>query len=311
MKKIKTIIIILFILGLAGLATLLGLDYYVRSSTSDFILDLEASSTLEDVDYILILGAGLNSDGTPSPMLKERLDAGIELYKEGVSDKILVSGDHLEADHDEVNSMKNYMTKEGIPSDAIYMDHAGISTYDSFYRAKEMFSAHSVIAVTQKYHLYRSIYIGKSLGLAVHGYDATRKTYSGQLYRDAREILARVKDFVKCLAKPTSSYLGEAIPVSAGGNATNDREYLIIEGTDSSEIYLSDANCLERIKTILADCDFIDKRSNRADYTFQFQSGEKYTIEIDDDKIYIATEEWKATLNEEDTSFFQLILGLD
>ena len=102
------------------------------------------------------------------------------------------------------------------------MDHAGFSTYETMYRAKEVFKAHRVVIVTQEYHLYRALYIAKKLGLEAVGVSSDLETYRGQLKRDVREVLACSKDFMTCIFTPKPKYLGEAIPVSGDGNLTND-----------------------------------------------------------------------------------------
>jgi vancomycin permeability regulator SanA len=102
------------------------------------------------------------------------------------------------------------------------MDHAGFSTYESMYRAKEIFQAKKVIIVTQQYHLYRAIYIAESLGLEAYGVAADYRSYYGQTKRDIREVLARVKDFGTSILKPKPTYLGDAIPIWGDGNQTND-----------------------------------------------------------------------------------------
>jgi vancomycin permeability regulator SanA len=148
---------------------------------------------------------------------------GIALYELGASDRLLMSGDNTKKDYDEVNTMKQYAIDHGIPSEYIFMDHAGISTYDSIYRAKEIFQAGKIIIVTQEYHLYRALYISDSLGIEAYGVAADPVLYAGQELREMREIMARAKDFVKCIVKPPASILGEVIPVSGDGNVTNDR----------------------------------------------------------------------------------------
>ena len=102
------------------------------------------------------------------------------------------------------------------------MDHAGFSTYESIYRAKEIFNVKKIIIVTQKYHLYRALYIANQLGIEAYGVGSDPRQYVGATYREAREILARDKDFVKCIFKPKPTYLGETIPVSGNGDITND-----------------------------------------------------------------------------------------
>lgn len=155
-------------------------------------------------------------------MLKDRLDKGIELYKNNVSGKLLMSGDHVSEGHDEVNVMKKYAINNNINSTDVFMDHAGISTYDSIYRLKEIFGVKKVVIVTQKYHLYRAIFIARSLGIEAYGVSAEDIHYNGQALREVREILARDKDFVKSLLKVKSKYSGETVLVSGDGNVTND-----------------------------------------------------------------------------------------
>ncbi len=171
----------------------------------------------------LVLGCGVRPDGTPSNMLSDRLLTGIKLYKDGKVKKLIMSGDHGRKNYDEVNVMKQFAVSSGVPSEDIFMDHAGFCTYDSVCRAKEIFMADSIIIVSQKYHLYRSLYIADMLGVPAHGVSADLNRYPGQAVRSAREVLARVKDFFTGIIKPNPKYLGEAIPVSGNGDITNDK----------------------------------------------------------------------------------------
>lgn len=174
-------------------------------------------------DCILVLGAGLKADGTPSFMLQDRLDTAIALYHAGVSDRLLMSGDHGQYDYDEVNAMKQYAMASGIPSEAIFMDHAGFSTYESAYRANAIFQVKSAVVITQKYHLYRALHDIAAFGIEAFGVCAKDVSYKGQWVRDARESLARTKDVLWCIVKPSPTYLGEQIPISGSGDATNDK----------------------------------------------------------------------------------------
>ena len=224
MTGMEILPIILYVLGIILLVVLivLGINLYVKQSTKNQIIVNEEYSNLEDIDCILVLGAGIWGN-RPSHMLEDRLLQGIELYKNGIAPKIIMSGDHGRVEYDEVNVMKDFAIGEGIPSEDIFMDHAGFSSYESIYRAKEIFEAKKVVIVTQKYHLYRVLYIANSLGLEAYGVGADPRQYVGATYRELREILARNKDFVKCIFKPEPTYLGETIPVSGSGDVTNDR----------------------------------------------------------------------------------------
>lgn len=199
----------------------LGINLYVKASTNKQILGENDYTKLSDIDCIIILGAGVWGD-KPSPILEDRLLEGIKLYQNNVSDKIIMSGDHGRECYDEVNIMKNYAIEKGIPSENIFMDHAGFSTYESIYRARDIFKAKKIVIVTQKYHLYRALYAANCLGLEAYGVGADPRQYSGATFRELREILARDKDFIKCIFKPKPTYLGDTIPVSGNGDVTND-----------------------------------------------------------------------------------------
>lgn len=216
MKKIVVIIICtLFVLCLIPLS----INFYVVGSTKKQI-----NTTIKDeVDCILVLGAGIWGD-KPSPMLQDRLDTAIKLYKDGVSNKIIMTGDHGTKEYDEVNIMKDYAINQGIPSEDIFMDHAGFSTYESIYRARDIFKVKKMVIVTQEYHLYRALYIANSLGVKSYGVNSDPRKYAGQMYRELREILARNKDFIYGIVKPKPTYLGKEIPVSGNGDITNDKK---------------------------------------------------------------------------------------
>lgn len=220
MKKIFKILIVIAIISII---LVLSINFYVVGITKNKMIKDNDYSLLKNVDCILILGAGIWGD-KPSPMLQDRLDEGIKLYKEGIASKIIMSGDHGREEYDEVNIMKEYAIEQGVPSEDIFMDHAGFSTYESIYRAKEIFDADNIVIVTQEYHLYRALYIADKLNINAYGVNSDPRKYSGQTFRELREILARNKDFINCIIKPEPTYLGESIPVSGDGDITNDKQ---------------------------------------------------------------------------------------
>lgn len=204
----------------------MGINFFVILNSKNNIVTEKEAKKLKDVDCILVLGAGVRG-AKPSPMLEDRLLQGISLYEQKVAGKIIMSGDHGKEEYDEVNVMKNFAIERGIKSEDIFMDHTGFSSYDSVYRAKEIFQAKKVVIVTQKYHLYRAIYIAKQLGMEAYGVASNPREYAGQFFREIREIIARDKDVVKCLLKPKPTYLGDTIPVSGNGDTTNDKDSMI------------------------------------------------------------------------------------
>jgi vancomycin permeability regulator SanA len=221
-KNCIKVIVILLCLALIGAAAVLGINLYVKNSYAERIISSEEAADLKGIDCILVLGCQVKDDGSPSDMLKDRLRRSIEVYNLGAAPKILMSGDHGQEDYDEVGTMKKYAVDAGLASEDIFMDHAGFSTYESVYRAKEIFGADRIIIITQKYHLYRALYIAGKLGIEAYGVPSDYYIYAGQSYREVREILARCKDFVTTILKPEPKYMGEAIPISGNGDVTND-----------------------------------------------------------------------------------------
>ena len=200
---------------------LFSVDISVRVASFGDIYTVEDIEASEPYDCILVLGAGVKEDA-PSDVLRDRLDTAIELYKKGVAPKLIMSGDHGRVDYDEVNVMKSYAIDKGVPSEDIFMDHAGFSTYESMYRAREIFGAKRVVVVSQKYHLYRALYIGRSFGMDVCGVNADLREYNNEFSLEAREFAARFKDFFYCIFKPEPTYLGEPIALTGSGDLTND-----------------------------------------------------------------------------------------
>ena len=229
-KKKKRIRIWIFLLavalglGVLGTATLFGINGWVKSSVKAYILTEDQAAQLTDMDCILVLGCKVGADGTLSHMLEDRLRQGVALYDLGAAPKLLMSGDHGTTQYDEVDAMKHYAVDAGISSQDVFMDHAGFSTYESVYRAKEVFEVRRVIIVTQEYHLYRALMVARQMGLEAYGVAVDYRTYAGQTSRDIREILARVKDFGMTIFWPEPTYLGDVIPISGSGELTHDEK---------------------------------------------------------------------------------------
>ena len=221
-KWLCVMLAVILALGLLGGCLVLGINLWVAGRVRNNILTQQQAAQLQDVDCIIVLGCQVKSDGTPSHMLEDRLKRGVALYSLGAAPKLLMSGDHGQEEYDEVDAMKRYAVEAGIPSEDVFMDHAGFSTYETVYRAREIFQADKVIIVTQRYHLYRAMYIADALGMEAYGVAADYRRYSGQFARDIREVLARVKDFGMSIVQPGPTYLGEAIPISGNGELTHD-----------------------------------------------------------------------------------------
>ena len=225
MKPTLWVMGVIALIAALGAGWVFGVDAYVVHSTKNQILLPEEAAELTDVDCILVLGCAVCSGGKPSDMLEDRLKRGVALHDDGVSGKLLMTGDHGQTNYDEVRVMKQYAIDAGISSEDVFMDHAGFSTYESIYRAKEIFGADKIVIVTQQYHLYRALHIANALGMEAYGVDADYRRYSGQTARDLREILTRNKDFFLGIFQPEPTYLGERIPIFGNGNATNDYDF--------------------------------------------------------------------------------------
>ena len=211
---------LLTILGIIVLISLV-INSFIKIKTKKKIVKI--GDNLQKVDAIMVLGCKVRKNGYPGIVLKHRLDKAIEAYRNGYAEKILVTGNHGTVEYDEVNSMKNYLKAKGIPSEKIFMDHAGFTTYESMYRAKYVFEVNKMLIITQQYHLYRSLYIAEKFDIEVYGISAVDSKYKGRKIQDLREFFARLKNFIKCIYKPKPRFLGKVISIKGNGNLTNDK----------------------------------------------------------------------------------------
>ena len=198
-RKVLKILSIAVVIGL--ILVLIGacINLYVIHTGGKRIYSVKAMRG-SHADCILVLGAGLKPDGSPSDMLRDRLSFACDLWQEGVSDTVLISGDRASESYDEVTAMKNYLLAHGVPEEAIVEDPMGYSTSESLIRAKEVYGYENIIVLTQRYHLYRALYVAEKIGLDAKGVNSDPFTYRGQVLRDMREFAARVKDFFKLLS---------------------------------------------------------------------------------------------------------------
>ena len=220
-------------LACLGLAAILGISAWTAYVTQPQIV-AELSSfddkfTEDEIrEYkelkpqcIMVLGAGVYSDGTPTPMLRNRLDTAVALYKAGAAPKLLLTGDNGQMEYNEVVVMLSYAVEKGVPEKDIFLDHAGFSTYESVYRAKEVFQVKRAIVVTQTYHLFRALYGCNSMKIEALGAGADQEEYVGAGARELREVLARDKDWAKWKVKPEPTFLGDQIPITGDGTETH------------------------------------------------------------------------------------------
>jgi SanA protein len=169
----------------------------------------------------IVLGARVYGDGGLSPMLADRMQTGVDLYKAGKVDKLLLSGDHGRKDYDEVNAMLRFAVEQGVPDEDVFTDHAGFDTYDTMYRARDVFKVRSALVVTQEFHLARAVYTARSLGLEATGVSADLRPYQHERRVAMRDWLARAKAFLDLnVTHPGPRFLGPVIPIEGDGRAT-------------------------------------------------------------------------------------------
>lgn len=151
-----------------------------------------SSETVNNARVAIVFGAGLQRDGSPSPVLKDRVAAAVELYLSGKVEKLLMSGDNRFVDYNEPGAMKDYAISLGVPEKDIVLDFAGRRTYDTCYRARHIFGVEDAILVTQRYHLPRALFTCNGIGLKSSGVSADMQYYrkSSRLIWNTRELPA-------------------------------------------------------------------------------------------------------------------------
>lgn len=170
---------------------------------------------LSKAQAVIILGAAVYKDGKLSPVLKERVDTAVAVYKNGLVEKILMSGDNSSENYNEVSPVHQYILDSGVPIEDIFLDYAGFDSYDTMYRAKSIYGIESAVVVTQTFHLSRSLFIANNLGIESEGIHppADRSNW----YNYLREMLSVVKAVYDVSFKSDPTYLGEEIPITGDG----------------------------------------------------------------------------------------------
>jgi vancomycin permeability regulator SanA len=213
---------ILLVLAVIGVGIFATMNFEVVDFSKKYLYT--DSGSLPKAQAVMILGAKVFSDGSLSEMYRDRADAAIEVYRSGKAGKILVSGDHSLVKYDEVNAAKNYLLSKGIPVGDIFLDHAGLDTYDSAYRARDIFQIKTLIISTQDFHLPRAVYIARKLGIEAWGISADKHTYGNEQFYEMREALARAKAWLDVSTQAKPKFLGEAIPITGDSQPSWDEK---------------------------------------------------------------------------------------
>ncbi len=192
------LITVVVVLAVLVVVFIVVANVYTIATTRD---DLHTVADLEgaDADAIVVLGASVRADGTPSDILANRLEVAVDLYKAGAAHTIIVSGDGRDSHYDEPDAMRAYCVRLDVPEEDVFVDYQGYNTYASIYRAKNVFGAEDVIVVTQAYHLYRALFLAQGLGMQACGVAADKGSYDNQTLYSVREVGARAKAVIQVL----------------------------------------------------------------------------------------------------------------
>jgi len=203
-----------------------GINLYVVSYSNNYIYAIDEIEKLDTHQAAMALGAKVWDSGTLSYILRDRVNYASKLYESGKAERLLFSGDHGTKGYDEVNAMLEHAVSQGVPIEDIFLDHAGFSTYESMYRAADIFECDDLIIVTQEFHLYRSVYTARKMGINAIGIKSDQTNFVARIdiKNNLREFLARVKDFFYVeIIKPEPTYLGRAIPINGDAELTHDK----------------------------------------------------------------------------------------
>ena len=199
MRRIKKIILFSVIGLVLIIFLILGIEAIFKRHTEEFIY--RNTYALPETETVIILGASVHADGKLSPILQDRVDTAIKLYKKGKVSNFLVTGDHRSDDYNEVAAMVTYLENNGVDKNLITSDHAGLDTYDSMYRAGKLFGIKNAVVVTQEFHLPRALFIASKLGYNYTGFPADQRAYKTEYRLKQREKLANLKALWEVLLK--------------------------------------------------------------------------------------------------------------
>ncbi|MFW6135887.1 MAG: SanA/YdcF family protein, partial [Chloroflexota bacterium] len=221
MKVVKWAVVAALVSTMASLALVLGLRWWVERQVGAHIYENGQSEAYEAVParpVALVLGAGLWSDGSLTPILADRVATAADLYQAGKVEKLLCSGDNRRVDYNEPAAMKRYAVQLGVPKEDVVLDYAGRRTYDSCYRARAIFGVERAVVVTQRFHAARSLYTCEALGVDTVAVTADRRVYAARrVVWETREYLALVLAWWDVNVRHPTPVLGEPEPIEVPG----------------------------------------------------------------------------------------------
>lgn len=210
MKRFFVFVIIIFLIIIVSIFVI-NLTIFVESKSYIYNKISEAP----DAETAIIPGAAVLSNGSLSPILKDRVDTAIQLYKLKKVSKIIVSGDNSTVSYNEVNPVRIYLLDRGVLDQDIFLDHAGFNTYSTMYRARDIFKVSSALIVSQSFHLPRAVFIARELGIDAYGINADAGHILFRNY--IREVFADEKAVLDLVFSTKPKYLGTEIPITGDG----------------------------------------------------------------------------------------------
>lgn len=212
-RKRNIISVLLFTIGLFVLPIVL-VNFFIKRDYQELIFQESEFEDIQNTRIGIVFGAGLDINAeNPSLILKDRLDTAVNLYESGKIEKVIVSGDNRFENYNEPNVMYEYLIKAGISEFDVHRDYAGRSTYDTCFRAKEIFGVSEALLITQSFHLPRALYTCQNLGVQAQGASADRHVYTKRNYNNIREIFAMLDTFIKIHISPPEVILGDKIVI--------------------------------------------------------------------------------------------------
>ncbi len=216
-RRTRLVLALSAALGVAALATAIAGNTVVLGEGRARVRGADAVTS---ADAIVVLGAGVRADGSPSDVLADRLELARALYADGRAPRVLVTGDHVTGDYDEPRAMQRWLLDHGVPREAIFLDHAGVDTFSSMWRARNVFQVRRAIVVTQRFHLPRALFLGARLGLEVEGVEADRRVYRGAAWHSLREVASRTKAWLDVAVGRRARVAGPPIPITGDARST-------------------------------------------------------------------------------------------
>jgi vancomycin permeability regulator SanA len=210
LRRSIVVAVVLVALGLVGMV---ALKVWVDAQTASIIY-MPDDANLPAHHVAMVFGAGLDDSGGPSEMLYDRVATAADLYNAGKVRKLLMTGDNSEVDHNEVEAMRRTAVQLGVNDDDIVLDYAGFNSWDSCYRARDVFGVTEAILVTQRFHLPRALFACNALHVKVVGVVADRQSYS-TVFNELREYPALVGTLWRMTTNEKPKFLGPKVNIDA------------------------------------------------------------------------------------------------